>query len=146
MEVATRSRSGEEMLERRSFLGALTGASLGVLSEGIFTEFARAQNTAQAGATLADQISFETSQVEVSDNTIFLRRYGKGPAILLLRGFPRTRLIPNTIAPTRKRPGESNARCCIYGPRVARSILSTQKTGVRSPFAAKGLPVRTHTH
>ena len=43
------------MLERRSFLGALAGASLGVLSEGTFTEFARAQHRAQAGANLADR-------------------------------------------------------------------------------------------
>ena len=34
-------------MERRSFLGALTAASLGVVAEGPFTEFARAQNTAQ---------------------------------------------------------------------------------------------------
>ncbi len=43
-----RSWSEEEMLERRSFLGGLAGASLGVLSEGIVSEFTRAQNTAQA--------------------------------------------------------------------------------------------------
>jgi haloacetate dehalogenase len=99
MEIAARSRSEEEMLERRRFLGALAGASLGVLSEGIFNEFARAQNTAQTGATLADQISFETSQVEVSGNTIFLRRHGKGPAILLVHGFPRTSLMWRFLAP-----------------------------------------------
>jgi haloacetate dehalogenase len=87
------------MLERRNFLGALAGASLGVLSEGIATEFARAQNTSQAGATLADQISFETSHVEVSGNTIFLRRYGEGPAILLVHGFPRTSLMWRFLAP-----------------------------------------------
>jgi pimeloyl-ACP methyl ester carboxylesterase len=39
----------EEDMERRSFLGALTAASLGAALEGSFTEFARAQNTAQAG-------------------------------------------------------------------------------------------------
>jgi haloacetate dehalogenase len=87
------------MLERRSFLGALAGASLGVLSEGILTELARAQNKAQAGASLAEQVSFETSQVEVSGNTIFLRRYGKGPAILLVHGFPRTSLMWRFLAP-----------------------------------------------
>jgi haloacetate dehalogenase len=95
MEIATRSRSEQEMLERRSFLGALAGASLGVLSEGIFTDFARAQ----AGASSASQISFETSQAQVSGNTIFLRRYGKGPAILLVHGFPRTSLMWRFLAP-----------------------------------------------
>jgi len=99
MEIATRSRSEEEMLERRSFLGALAGASLGVLSEGIFTDFANAQDTAQAGANSTSRISFETSQAEVSGNTIFLRRYGKGPAILLVHGFPRTSLMWRFLAP-----------------------------------------------
>ena len=99
MESTTSSRSEEEMLERRSFLGALAGASLGVLSEGIFSEFAGAQTTAEAGATSADQTSFEVSQVEISGNTIFLRRYGKGPAILLVHGFPRTSLMWRFLAP-----------------------------------------------
>ncbi len=99
MEFATGSRSEEETLERRSFLGALAGASLGVLSEATFIEFARAQNTEQARATLVDQVSFDTSQVEVSGNTIFLRRYGKGPAILLVHGFPRTSLMWRFLAP-----------------------------------------------
>jgi haloacetate dehalogenase len=99
MEIATRRRNEEEMLERRSFLGALAGASLGVLSEGILTDFANAQNTAHATASSADQMSFETSQVEVSGSTIFLRRYGKGPAILLVHGFPRTSLMWRFLAP-----------------------------------------------
>ena len=87
------------MLERRSFLGALAGASLGVLPEGIFTEFAGGQNTAGPSAIPADHVSFETSQVEISGNTVFLRRYGKGPAILLVHGFPRTRLMWRSLAP-----------------------------------------------
>ena len=94
MQIATRSPNEEEILEGRSFLGTLAGASLGVLSEGIFTEFAEAQNPSSA-----DQISLETSQVEVSGNTIFVRRYGKGPAILLVHGFPRTSLTWRFLAP-----------------------------------------------
>jgi len=39
-------------MERRSFLGALTAASLGFALEGSFTEFARAQNTAPVVASL----------------------------------------------------------------------------------------------
>ncbi len=37
-------------MKRRSFLGALTAASLGVVVDGSVTKFARAQNTAQAAA------------------------------------------------------------------------------------------------
>ena len=93
MENPIWSLSEEEMLKRRSFLGGLAGAPLGVLSEGILTDFAGAQNSTQTRASSADQISFETSQLEISGNTIFLRRYGAGPAILLVHGFPRTSLM-----------------------------------------------------
>src|SRR4029077_20656350 len=74
----------EETMKRRTFLGVLTGTSLGVLSKDSFAEFAREKNTAQAGAPVAAQGPFETSQVEVSGNTVFVRRYGKGPAILMV--------------------------------------------------------------
>ena len=67
-------------MERRTFLGALTAASLSVRLEDSFAESARAQNTAQTGAPVAAHSPFETSQVEVSGNTVFVRRYGKGPA------------------------------------------------------------------
>jgi pimeloyl-ACP methyl ester carboxylesterase len=39
--------AGGKDMERRSFLGALTAASLGVALNGVVTKFARAQNTAQ---------------------------------------------------------------------------------------------------
>jgi pimeloyl-ACP methyl ester carboxylesterase len=42
-------------MERRSFLGALTTASLGVVLGGSFTEFARAQNTAPVAASVPEQ-------------------------------------------------------------------------------------------
>ena len=44
-------------------------------------------------------MTFETSQVEVSGNTIFLRQYGKGPAILMVHGFPRTSLMWRFLGP-----------------------------------------------
>jgi haloacetate dehalogenase len=89
----------EGIAQRRTFLGALTAASFGALSEGSFTEFERAQDVAQAGTTSARQGSFETSQIQVSSNTIFVRLYGKGPAILLVHGFPRTSLMWRFLAP-----------------------------------------------
>jgi haloacetate dehalogenase len=86
-------------MERRTFIGALSGTSLGILLKDSFVEFAREQNTAQAGASVAAQGPFETSQVEVSGNTVFVRRYGKGPAILMVHGFPRTSLMWRSLAP-----------------------------------------------
>jgi haloacetate dehalogenase len=86
----------EEPMERRTFLSTVTRASLGLLLESSFTELSRAQNSSQAESS---QSPFEASQVEVSGNTIFVRRYGKGPAILMVHGFPRTSLMWRFLAP-----------------------------------------------
>jgi haloacetate dehalogenase len=86
---------GEEAMQRRSFLGGMTAASFGVLLENAFAERTRARTE----ATLPGQNSFDTSHVEVSGNTIFVRRYGKGPGILLVHGFPRTSLMWRFFAP-----------------------------------------------
>ncbi len=82
-------------MERRSFLGGLTAASFGVLLENSSAEMARAETGAGSG----NQDSFETSLAEVTGNTIFVRRYGKGPAILMVHGFPRTSLMWRSLAP-----------------------------------------------
>ena len=86
-------------MKRRTFLGAFSGTSLGVLLEGSFAELARAQGEAQPGAKSGSQVPFEASQIEVSGNTTFIRRYGKGPAILMVHGFPRTSLMWRFLAP-----------------------------------------------
>lgn len=65
-------------MERRNFLGALTAASFGVLLDGSLSEFALARSAAEADTYVAGQSDFKTSQVEVSGNTIFVRRYGTG--------------------------------------------------------------------
>src|SRR3974390_46841 len=81
------------------FLETLTCASLGVLSEGSLAGIAQADRTLRVGEYFADHVAFETAQVEVSGNTIFIRRYGKGPAILMVHGFPRTSLMWRFLAP-----------------------------------------------
>jgi len=82
-------------VDRRKFLGGLSAAPFGVQLESFSNEPARAQTSASS----ANQDSFETLQVEVSGNTVFVRRYGKGPAILLVHGFPRTSLMWRFLAP-----------------------------------------------
>jgi len=52
------------------------------------------------------------------------------------------RLMSNTIVRIRKRQGESNVPCCIYGPKAVRSTLSTQKTAVHSAFGGNGRRMR----
>ena len=98
------------MIERRLFLGTLTGASLAVFSEGSFVETAWPRNDAPAGAHFASPDSYETERVDVSGNAIFLRRYGSGPAILLVHGFPRTSLMWRFLAP---KLAESHTVICV---------------------------------
>jgi hypothetical protein len=57
----------EETMERRTFLNAVTGVSLGLLWDLASRELAWAQNAAQAAAGPG---TFETSQVEISGNTV----------------------------------------------------------------------------
>lgn len=59
----------------------------------------KTQHSKKLGASGAGQSSFTTLEVEVAGNTIFVRRYGKGPAILLVHGFPRTSLMWRFLAP-----------------------------------------------
>jgi haloacetate dehalogenase len=42
---------------------------------------------------------FNTAEIEVAANKIFYRRYGEGPAILMVHGFPRTSLMWRFLAP-----------------------------------------------
>ena len=88
----------EEEMERRTFLGSLTAASFGPLLENSFPEPPRAQNT-KVGGSMAGHGPFESSLVEVSGNTVFVRRYGKGSPLLLVHGFPRTSLMWRFVAP-----------------------------------------------
>jgi haloacetate dehalogenase len=67
--------------------------------EGFLADMARAQKIEQGGAP-AHGSPFETSLVEVSGNTVFVRRYGRGSAILMVHGFPRTSLMWRFLAPT----------------------------------------------
>jgi haloacetate dehalogenase len=89
----------EEIMERRMFLNTLKEASLGVLLTSPLAELAHAQPPTETGAIAAHQSPFEASHVEVAGNTVFVRRYGSGPAILLVHGFPRTSLMWRFLAP-----------------------------------------------
>jgi haloacetate dehalogenase len=87
--------NGEPAMQRRTFLEGVTTASLGVLLEPAFAELPRAH----ISESLSSQDSLETLHVAVSGNRIFVRKYGKGPAILLVHGFPRTSLMWRFLAP-----------------------------------------------
>jgi haloacetate dehalogenase len=42
---------------------------------------------------------FEAIDVQAQETSIFLRRYGSGPPLLLLHGFPETHLMWRGVAP-----------------------------------------------
>jgi haloacetate dehalogenase len=125
----------ERTVERRAFLGVLSVASLGALSEGSFAEFGREPSTAQAGTGSAGQSGFATSQVEISGNTIFLRRYGNGPAILLVHGFPRTSLMWRFLAP---KLAENHTVICVDLRAYGRSGIPTS-TDDHFPYSKRAM-------
>ncbi|MCU1341261.1 MAG: hypothetical protein JWN92_684 [Candidatus Acidoferrum typicum] len=97
-------------MERRTFLGGLIAASFGALQENAFVKPVRGQTSNKTGGSIAGQDSFESSLVEVSGSKIFVRRYGKGPAILMVHGFPRTSLMWRDLAP---KLAESHSVICV---------------------------------
>jgi haloacetate dehalogenase len=109
------------------FLETLAAASLGVLAAGTFADVARAQNKPIVSADSTDQGQFETAQVEVSENTIFIRRYGNGPAILMVHGFPRTSLMWRFLAP---KLADNRTVICV---------------DLRA-YGQSGIPASTHDH
>ncbi len=97
-------------MQRRVFVGGPTAASFSAVVESAFVGPAKASIGGRSGSSETDQNSFKTSHVEVSGNTIFVRRYGAGPAILLVHGFPRTSLMWRFLAP---QLSESHTVICV---------------------------------
>jgi haloacetate dehalogenase len=95
--------------------------------EGASPARARAQRPPETGAPAARQRPFTTAQVEVAGNSVFVRRYGQGPAILLVHGFPRTSLMWRSLAP---RLAEDHTVICADLRAYGRS----------------GIPASTHDH
>ena len=86
-------------MERRLLLRAMSGTSLAFLLEESLAPLARPQSPSRPDANAASETPFETSEVMVPGNSVFVRRYGKGPAILMVHGFPRTSLMWRYLAP-----------------------------------------------
>jgi haloacetate dehalogenase len=82
-------------MERRTLLGGMTAATLSALSPAALKTSALGQSV-NVAPVAAD---FEPSEIKTNDNTSFIRRYGHGPAILMVHGFPRTSLMWRYMAP-----------------------------------------------
>jgi haloacetate dehalogenase len=84
-------------IERRTFVQAMTAASVAALSSSLLSHRATAQLLDKA--TSAASGHFETAEIRTDDNTIFIRRYGNGSPLLMVHGFPRTSLMWRDMAP-----------------------------------------------
>jgi haloacetate dehalogenase len=81
-------------VERRTFITAAPGIAL---SLALASKRAAAQSL--DAVTSAASSSFERAEIQVGDNTIFVRRYGNGAPVLMVHGFPRTSLMWRYVAP-----------------------------------------------
>ena len=86
-------------IKRRDFLHQLGVGSVGALlaNSSMSSSTAEAQEATKAPHTTG--VDYQPSEVEVAGNNLFVRRYGKGPAILMIHGFPRTSLMWRDLAP-----------------------------------------------
>jgi haloacetate dehalogenase len=83
-------------IERRTMLHAIAAASGTALSS-LLSQHATARPANKVTSPASDH--FETAEIKSDDNTIFVRRYGKGPPLLMVHGFPRTSLMWRHMAP-----------------------------------------------
>jgi haloacetate dehalogenase len=72
-------------IERRTFVQAMTAASVAALSSSLLSHRATAQLLDKA--TSAASGHFETAEIRTDDNTIFIRRYGNGSRCSWFMGF-----------------------------------------------------------
>ena len=83
-------------MKRRTFL---TAAAVNSFARGPLARFARAQRDSSSPENSSGSTAFKTAEIDISGNKIFCRRYGQGPPILMIHGFPRTSLMWRYLAP-----------------------------------------------
>jgi haloacetate dehalogenase len=89
--------TGKTKVERRALVRGISTVSVAALSSTLMPKCAVAQAVNPSVSAAADR--FEGAEIKVGDNTIFIRRYGKGPPLLMVHGFPRTSLMWRYVAP-----------------------------------------------
>ena len=87
--------TGQTNVERRTFPQSIAAGSDAALAS-LLSHRAAAQPDK---ATSAASDHFETAEIKIDDNTIFIRRYGNGSPLLMVHGFPRTSLMWRDMAP-----------------------------------------------
>jgi len=118
----------EEFVERRGFLSA---AFVSSLAGGPLVRSAKAQ----PGSSSAVTAGFQSAEIEVRGNRMFVRRYGRGPAILMVHGFPRTSLMWRLLAP--KLAGNRTV-VCVDLPAYGRSGIP-DSSGNHFPYSKRAM-------
>jgi len=86
-------------VERRMFLETLTYSSIEMISTTFLVDSIGPRMNIEPTTNSVPRPAFDTAHVDVSGNSLFIRRYGKGPPLLLIHGFPRTSLMWRFLAP-----------------------------------------------
>ena len=89
--------TGKTEIERRAVLRTLAAASGAALTSAVLSRHASAQPSSKEKSSAPGH--FETAEVKVGGNSIFIRRYGNGSPMLMVHGFPRTSLMWRHVAP-----------------------------------------------
>lgn len=84
--------------------------------------FVNAQNSLSDNCITrkSQSAAFMEGEINVADNIIFYRRYGQGPPLLLIHGFPRTSLMWRFLAPNL---AENYTVICVDLPAYGRSSV-----------------------
>jgi haloacetate dehalogenase len=87
----------ETNIDRRKVLTAASGAtlSLALLSKAS----AQSVRAGLGNGSISGSGDFEPVQLNISGNSVFIRRYGQGSPLLMVHGFPRTSLMWRFVAP-----------------------------------------------
>lgn len=72
---------------------------------------------------------FEAAEVSTGETTIFLRRSGSGPVILLLHGFPQTHVMWRGVAPACAIPLACTPSKSTGPQRPATASMTTRTAG-----------------
>ena len=107
-------------IERRTLITAASGAALSLA-------LASKRAAAQSPEVITSAASgrFEAAEIEVGDNTIFVRRYGSGAPLLMVHGFPRTSLMWRYVAP--QLASNHTVIASIFAATVAAAYRSRRK-------------------
>jgi len=120
---------------RRSLLKSFAAASIGALIPNPWIRSLGAQTIANNQSQHMPGREFESSHIEIGESNIFYRRYGKGPAILMVHGFPRTSLMWRYLAP---KFADDHTIICVDLPAYGQSG-TPRSSADHSPYSKRAM-------